>query len=199
MVTVWHHEALCLVMPILIPRDRFFYPCQTVMIDLFSCIPSSFRCFWSLNCGKLTNIVILMRTIFCSCSYTQSAVQNRVVSTSFSAASGNKKVFEFLWLKNFNLPDCYSLTHFSGQFRLKLTVLNETTTWWNFDVSRNGCNLRMNFACTSPGWGNMGEIRISMPSKNLRFPYLVCKKFLSHPWVGSMGGINKKEKCQGHV
>ena len=58
----------------------------------------------TFKCGKLTNIVKYMRTLFCSCSHTKYAFQHRVVSTSFSAASVNKKVFEFLWL-DFNLQD----------------------------------------------------------------------------------------------
>ena len=37
-ITVRHHEA-SLVMPISDPRDRFFYPHHTYMIDTFSCIP----------------------------------------------------------------------------------------------------------------------------------------------------------------
>ena len=35
-------------------------------------------------------------------SYTKCAILHRVVSTPFSAASVNKKVFEFLWLEDFN-------------------------------------------------------------------------------------------------
>ena len=33
------HDFASLVMPICDPRDRFFYPHHTPMIDIFSCIP----------------------------------------------------------------------------------------------------------------------------------------------------------------
>ena len=33
------------------------------------------------------------------------------------------------------------------------------------------------------GWDNMGEIRISIPSENFRFPYPVCKNWLSQTGI----------------
>ena len=33
--------------------------------------------------------------------------------------------------------------------------------------------------CLTPGWDNMGEIRISIPCENQGLPYLECKNILS--------------------
>ena len=71
-------------------------------------------------------------------------------------------VFKLLWFEDFDLPDV------SRQFRLKLALLNDTPMCWKIDIFRNGCNLGMNFIPS-----------ISIPSENLGYPYLVCKKRFS--------------------
>ena len=83
-----------------------------------------------------------------------------------------------------------SSIHYHTQWRWRRTVLNVTSLWRRNDVNLttklrdlpyNQCkpNSRENFLFLSYPWDNMGEIRISIPSENIGFPYSVCKKFIS--------------------
>ena len=82
-----------------------------------------------------------------------------------------------------------SSIYYHTQWCWRGTFFKMTSLW-----CRNDVNLRQSYVTSYTiyanrihvkmfflGWDNMGEIRFSIPSENLGFPYLVCKNMVCLP------------------
>ena len=106
---------------------------------------------------------------------------------NFLSAPNSHVWFFFLHTVRFRMFYFKSSIHYHSQWHWCRTSLNLTSSWRRNDINLtiklcdvlyNQCkpNSRANFFfCATHGWDNMGEIRISIPSENLGFPFPVCK------------------------
>ena len=145
-----------------IPRDRFVSPHQaSVIIDYFACIPFQYVLLLvTFKCEKLTNMLTSERSSFAA------VMLYSVLRLQLYIMKCRRQELPFC---NFLLNKCFErvgeVLRDNWDWNL---CFYETISRWNFTfpgIMETNCAW---IICTTPGWDNMNEIRISIPYERPR-------------------------------